>query len=240
MRPWQLPDLIPTMLVEKWKTDYARSTAYVYRRSLLRLLDVLRQHGATVAPPPKVRPPQARAMIATGEQLARLRATAPPWLRLLLLLCSQLALRSAEAFSICPAAWNRERNQLRVQQKGGDYRTVPCTPEITALLETVPEEGDPLESCVCLLYGKHTNLKCLRQRFRALKARLGIPDDLRLHDLRRTTLTWLYHQTKDLRAVQQFAGHKSMMNTVHYLAPHDQATMTDLLARLRPPTETKQ
>ena len=40
------------------------------------------------------------------------------------------------------------------------------------------------------------------------------------HQLRHTALTHAYHATKDLRAVQDFAGHAKVETTVRYTEVH--------------------
>ena len=66
----------------------------------------------------------------------------------------------------------------------------------------------------------------IRSHWWRLCQRAGV-ENLKPHDLRRTVLTALYAVSKDLRAVQQFAGHESLASTTAYLAPLTEEQLRD-------------
>jgi len=88
--------------------------------------------------------------------------------------------------------------------------------------------------------GKKMSKTAVEHAWRKLKKAAHVREDLRVHDLRRTTAVSLYQLTKDLRAVSQLLGHASMSATCGYLAHQDPQTLRPLLAQLRPQTEMKQ
>jgi integrase len=57
----------------------------------------------------------------------------------------------------------------------------------------------------------------LRRSFIRLKEKCGITRSLKPHDLRRTTATRVYKNTKDLRLVQALLGHSDLGSTFWYL-----------------------
>ncbi len=61
------------------------------------------------------------------------------------------------------------------------------------------------------------NPRMLKRRWK-LKERLGIRDELRIHDLRRTCAEDVWDATLDLRVVQAQLGHRSPTTTARYLA----------------------
>lgn len=58
------------------------------------------------------------------------------------------------------------------------------------------------------------------QSFKHLLRRLGMDDQIRPHDLRRTLAVHVLEATGDVREVQAVLGHKRLTTTMHYL-DHD-------------------
>jgi len=183
--------------------------------------------------------PGPRKTIAKPDELQRLFARAQPWQRVWLLLCSQLALRNAEARSISPANYDPAAQTITFKKKGGGVHTLPVTPDIAACFAAAPD-GDPSWTYIERWRGKTLSKAAVEHQWRKLKKLASARDDLRVHDLRRTTAVSLYELTKDLRAVSHLLGHTSMAATCGYLAHQDPQTLRPLLAQMKLATEVKQ
>lgn len=240
-KPHQVTELAVTGLVAQWKKDYA--PGHVYGRAIA-LRQVLRHFRSLtgrdlLSAVPRIPKPSPREVTATPDERTRLLAAAPPWMKCMLLLCSDLALRFAEARDACPAGWNREQHTITVRAKGAVLRTLPLTPELEELFALAPDD-DPLCGFVWLLKGESRagHYTCADHRLYAewakLKKKVGANPQLHFHDLRRTTATLLYNLTHDVRGVQQFLGHKSLHATAYYLAPHSPEKLAELVQLLRP------
>ncbi len=182
-----------------------------------RLLKYLETYGAPPLDLPKAPGPRARPNTATPAQLDQLIHAAPPWLRLFILLCWQTALRFSEAYRVTPRSYDPKTHTVAIITKGDKPRVLPLTPEIETLLGPTLE-GDPDASCIALLKGSRCSPGAIRSAWCQLCKDLHI-EGVNPHDLRRTVLNELYRKTKDLRAVQQYAGHDCMTSTLRYLAP---------------------
>jgi integrase len=167
---------------------------------------------------PKVPRPQARAVTATPDELARLFANPPAFLKLYMLLYLQCGLRSAETLEITPSAWRQETHTALITVKGGRLRTVELTPDVEQLLATTTD-ADPDQPAICILHGKPIQKAGLQHAFRRHADRCQVNRDITPHDLRRTAATILHAATKDLRVPQQLLGHKDLSSTLAYIAP---------------------
>jgi len=188
------------------------------------------------------RNPGPRKVIAKNEESVKLFAQAAPWQRVWLLLCSQLALRNAEARSISQANYDAHDGTITFRKKGGDDHVLPVTPEIMAVFEAAPAAPEGCEewTYVDRWRGKKMSKAAIEHQWRKLKKACGVRETLRVHDLRRTTAVAFYELTKDLRAVSHLLGHTSMSATASYLANRDPQTLRPLLAQLKMPTQVKQ
>jgi integrase len=230
--------------VALWQKQFAHATAYCRRCGLLRFFGYVRDIGGPnlIRQVPKLRTPQPRTTIATPEELLRLEALAPPWLRVWLLLCTRLGLRFGTAAAIAPANWNPAAGTITFTTKGGVVMTLPTPPEIEELFRSAGTNPDPATPYWLLLRGD-TGLRgstkyptcSLRAEWDRLKKKAGVRPDLRPHDFRRTIAVSLYEATKDIRAVQQLLGHNSLATTAHYLMHRDPGKLRALLAALWTP-----
>jgi len=184
---------------------------------------------------PGLRP---RNVTATDEEKAKLYAAAPPHMRLYILLCSDLAIRSGTAARLGPYNYNPRTHELRFTTKLGERLTLPVTAEIAAYLETCDltiaepfvrqmhrRELTPSHQLSADANYAHT----LGTAFNRLRKSLGITRKLTLHDFRRTTAVAMYQHTHDARDVQALLGHRSLGSTIWYLdhdlAPVNRATL---------------
>lgn len=203
-------------LIARWRKHYAPGTAYRMRAALAH---ILRESGIA-ARPPSVPRNIARGVVATPEELARLMAAPPPFLRLYMLLYFQCGLRAHEILHVTPASWNESRHSVTIRVKGGRLRTAELTAETERLIAAArPFEGRMQESVIGILHGKPITQWGLQKAFRRHADRCGVNPAVTGHDLRRTAATILYAATKDLRVAQQLLGHQRLESTLSYLAP---------------------
>jgi integrase len=233
---------VPVGLIETWRRNLAPSTVYGQTQALRKLLRRFAEIGAPnlLQHLPRVRCPEPRSVTITPEEFARMLAAAPAHMKLFLQLCSQLALRFTEAWELCPAAYNKEQQTIRVRTKGGKYRVLPITPEIAGLLNAAEPVDDPLRRYVSILSGKTMSAQGVRTAFRRLVKQTGANPALNPHDLRRTTANLAYTLTKDLRVVQQLLGHTRFASTAWYMAPLQPEELADVLDKLRGHRTTKE
>ena len=156
-----------------------------------------------------------------------------------MLLCSDLALRNAEARSIGPDQYNAAEQTIAFRKKGGGVHTLPITPELAALFAAAPQ-GEPGWTYIERWRGKKVSKPAIEHQWRSLKKKCGVRTELRAHDLRRTMAVNLYQFSKDLRAVSHLLGHTTFAATAGYLAHQDPQTLRPLLAQMRLATQVKQ
>lgn len=167
---------------------------------------------------------------------------ATPALRCYVLLCSDLAMRSGTAATICPNNYDKEAGTVTFKTKYNAQLTLPVTRELAELFQSVSGEQDmPYIGQL----GRVKKLKAassMSVSFYKLRKKLGITRKLTAHDLRRTTAVKTYEITKDLRIVQAVLGHKHLETTLIYLDHRNTKVEVSLLelAKLNPETETIQ
>jgi integrase len=190
---------------------------------------------------PGVRP---RNVIVREEERTALLHAAKPHVRLWLLLCSDLAIRSGTAAQLGPEHYNSEDQTLTFVTKCEEHLTLPVTTEIRIILDTcdLTIRTSFVRQLWQLDHGKrgraplssHYDASGLNNLFRALCAEVGITRYIRPHDLRRTTAVAVLRHTKDIRDVQAVLGHKSLQSTIWYL-DHDlrpvQRAMLEIVKR---------
>jgi integrase len=177
---------------------------------------------------PGLRP---RNITATEDDRAAILAAAPTHLRLFILLCSDLAIRSGTAARLGPDNYDPNRRKLTFTSKYGEKLTLPTTQAVDEMLNMC-DLRNPEPFVRQLWHAQpgnhhpHASAKARSQHqtllaaFGRLKASLGITRPLTPHDLRRTTAVAMYRQTRNLRKVQALLGHRSMQATIWYL-DHD-------------------
>ncbi len=238
-------DLTPADAIEADEAIRAEkltpSTRWNYVKALRRILRWLADaHNAPRldglihrAPEPRPR----NVTITDDEREALLRAS-PPYLRLWLLLCSDLALRSETAAVMSPAHYNPNTGDLTFTTKYDEHLSLPATDELRALIAQCDlTDPRPFVRQLRLKTRKRGSAPWrtqkqatqLRREFQTLCTTLHITRRIRPHDLRRTTAVKVLQFTGDLRKVQALLGHHRLSSTFWYLdhnmTPVDRSTL---------------
>jgi integrase len=204
-------------------------TRHNYAKALRQVLRWLwEHHGAPKldGAVPRTTSPRPRNVTVHDDERAALLTAAPPHLRLWLLLCGDLAIRSGTAIRIGPEHFNRQRGTLSFTTKCDEHLTLPVTTAIEALIDKCnPHDSLPY---VCQLWREHSRTikrgghpstfrtNTLREQFTQLRKRLGLRR-VTLHDHRRTAAVAMLEHSRDVRDVQALLGHKNLTSTFHYL-----------------------
>jgi integrase len=214
-------------------SGYAHATRKAKANSLRKILRWLwEEHGAKkldteVRMHPGLRP---RNVTATSDEIDSIIGAAEPALRLWILLCSDLGIRSGTASALAPNNYNPARQELRFTTKYGAKLTLPVTSAIAELLRECDREttvsfvrqlwirdfkghGRPPLASV-------TDGNRLGKKFQELCSKQGITRRITPHDLRRTAAVGMLEQTGDIRDVQSLLGHRQLQSTLWYL-DHD-------------------
>jgi integrase len=173
---------------------------------------------------PAIRP---RNVKATRAEIDLLLSQANPTIRLWILLCSDLAIRSGTAVQISPEHYDQERRELTFTSKKDSKVSLPVTEELAAIFDScnlccsIPfmtqiRERTRRKSGAHPL-GRILDTGPLRHEFKMLRQKVGIERKLVLHDLRRTAAVRLYRLTRNIRLVQSFLGHAGLPSTIWYL-----------------------
>ncbi|MEZ2348498.1 tyrosine-type recombinase/integrase [Terriglobus sp. RCC_193] len=193
--------------------------------------------------------PKPRNITITDAERAKLLEAAPPNLRCLILMCSDLAIRSGTATRLSPHHYDSEQGTLSFRTKYDNTQTVPVTSELKALLDMAAIPDAPFVAQ--LPRGTHRvtgwripnrptlTAENLRERFQRLCKDCGITRRIRLHDLRRTTARKVWGMTKDLRLVQGLLGHDDLSSTLWYLQAERMVVPLSTLELARLPTQTE-
>ena len=179
---------------------------------------------------PKLTGMRPRNVTADRATINCILAAARPDMRLWLLLCSDLGIRSGTALRIAPENYDARAGTLSFTTKKAAALTLPITQAVADLLDTC-DLDNPLPFVTQLRVRavgnmgrprRHAEVNShnLRQEYAALRRSLGITKRITPHDLRRTTAVAVYKHTRDLHIVQSFLGHRNMQATIWYL-DHD-------------------
>jgi integrase len=171
-----------------------------------------------------------RNVTATREEIDAILDAALPGMRLWILLCSDLAIRSGTASKLNWSNYDPETRTLRFTTKHNARLALPVTDEIRELIEACdPHSHVPF---VRQLWTKTRPRAArpigpgfddggkMRMHFQALCRSVGIDRRIIPHDLRRTTAVAMLELTGDVRDVQTLLGHRNLQSTLWYL-DHD-------------------
>jgi hypothetical protein len=186
-----------------------------------------------------------RNVTVTDEEHRAILAAAPDYLRLWILLCSDLAIRSGTALILGPEHYDQTRHIFRFVTKKGAHQTMPTTDEIDLLLAECSMTHHA--SFVRQLHLRHessggrpldptsTRDDQLDRQWRELLRSVGITRRIVPHDLRRTAAVAMLEETGDIRDVQALLGHRSLQSTIWYLDHDLRPVRRETLERLKKP-----
>ncbi len=176
---------------------------------------------------PGLRP---RNVTVSEDERHRILASAEPYMRLWILLCSDLAIRSGTAMRLNSTNYDPIAGTLRFATKYGAKLTLPTTDEIENLIRQCDQDSTvPYVRQLWTRRGRHPGRRVdpqstcksgLSSAWRKLCHKLGITRRIVPHDLRRTTAVAMLRATGDIREVQSLLGHRSLQATIWYL-DHD-------------------
>jgi integrase len=180
-----------------------------------------------------------RNVTATREEIDAILGAAKDSLRLWLLLCSDLAIRSGTANRLNGDNYDPHSGILRFTSKHHSAQTMPVTDEIKRLL--APLDHHARTPYVWQLraaertIGGHNVSSMKRQQldrdFKAVRLSVGITRRITPHDLRRTTAVAVLEHTRDIRVVKDLLGHSDLKNTLWYI-DHDLNPVTRSMLEL--------
>jgi integrase len=92
----------------------------------------------------KARFPKPRTTIAEPNDIDKLLAVAPRWMKTIILLAADAALRRSDCKRVAPTHYDSEKRVLQIdQQKTGNPVCIPVTDRLKAILDSAPT-GSPL------------------------------------------------------------------------------------------------
>ncbi len=184
---------------------------------------------------PRVPPPRPRTRILTPDEINILLARSNALMRAAITLMLDTACRAGEVIRICPEHYNPQTQTLTVPQvKGQPPKLIPAGTGLRSLFESLPP-APPLTPVLEVLHGRPVGYFNLNSHWQTLKRKCGLPRDLRMHDLRRTTATALHQVSHDIFAVQQLLGHRTLHATAYYISHADPEKLRPLLKLLETP-----
>jgi integrase len=235
LTPHQFDERHIPPIVAGWKLRIKKSTQHNYANALRHLVA---QIGAASGRPylhhavPVIPRGAPRQTIASPEEIQKLCAAAPTWLRAIILLALHTGFRRGDCLRIAPIHYDAEKRTISIpQQKNKRRVTLPVSDGIAALFAAAPKES-PTTPLYQLHRGKPIRTAALEEAWHKLKKKAGVNPDLWIHDLRRTSAVSLYELTKDLRMVEQLLGHQSLRATIQYLEHRDPAKLKPYLDAL--------
>jgi integrase len=228
LRPAHITEAVARLNNPRYAITTRNAHTIVLRRLLRWLWDT---HGAPKYDRlvPTLTPARPRNVTATRSEIDTLIDNATPALRALLILCSDLAIRSGTAIKIAPEHYNAERQTLSFTTKKDAHVTLAITQAVRDLIDGC-DLSNPLpfitqkrrEECFRARYMKRPwmEVSILHKELKDLRQRLGITKRIIFHDLRRSAAVATLRYTNNLRTVQSLLGHRSLQSTIWYL-DHD-------------------
>jgi integrase len=221
VRPTAAPHLTVVTLQASWKASCSAATYHTKTTALRRVLRAYDQaHGTNLASAvAKARQPKPRNVTATREELERLFLhIQKPWVHAWLNFELYLGLRSGDCLRLRLDAYDPQtRTVSLVQGKTGEPLTLPCPEHLEVYFTNPPDQADTV--LAAWNQGQSPTHNSMKKAWPRLRRKAGINPQLKPHDLRRTAATVLMDFTHDVRAVQQFLGHRRISSTAHYIAP---------------------
>ena len=166
------------------------------------------------------------------EQVARFLKTAPPYLRLAMLLAINTGQRQGDLLRLPWSAYDGKTIKLR-QKKTGAYVPIPVADELKAALDAAPRQSPIM---LTNSDGQAVERKRIPRRVGQGNDAAGIRG-LTFHDLRGTAVVTLARAGCNEVEIYSITGHKpsdvQAILTAHYL-PRDAEVAGNAIAKLKP------
>ena len=221
---WKILELLTRRGADLTKPDTVKKTISEQNWSGNRRRNVINAYGQFIKylgsswDPPRNTVIRKIPFIPTEQEIDDLIAGCPVTLACYLQLLKETAMRSGEAINL---KWRDIDIKRRViscnnPEKGSNSRQFPeITGKLLNMLSQMPQNNEYVFS------GKtNDSLKAVFVRCRAKQAfKLGNQrlKEIHFHTFRHWKATMMYHYTKDILAVQEFLGHRSIENTQLYI-----------------------
>lgn len=189
-----------------------------------------------------------RNVTATREEIDLILNAASPSLRLWLLFCSDLAIRSGTAARLNGQCYDKAHGILRFVTKHKSTQTLPVTDEIRRILD--PLDHHTLTPYVWQIrqadrkinaqFSKGWWRHSLDTEFIKVRKAVGIEKRITPHDLRRSTAVAILEETHDLRIVKDLLGHSDMKTTLWYIDHDLNPVSRSLLEIVKRPARRKE
>lgn len=222
--PTTIAEVRDRMLGENIRPEKLRSTSTVsrYLASLSHVLTTATREWQWLNENPclKVRKPKAppgRTRYLTREELSLLseecKRSQNKDLHLIFLIALTTGARKSEIMSLKGQDVDLEnRLFLLLDTKNGDNRTLPMSEQVFAMVKNRPLHRDRF------IFPSENNPDqpiCIRSAWEAAVKRAALLD-LRFHDIRHTTASYLTMGGSSTREVAEILGHKSLQTTKRY------------------------
>ncbi len=223
MRPSKVTQHDVVAMYMPWREKkLAPKTQRQYNGALRHLLRFLMIPERLVQQIPHIKNSAPRGIIVQASSIETLLASAPPHLRLYILLCSDTCIRSGTVVMLTENNWNQVTEQLTITTKANIVHTLPTSERLARLIrEAVAYPAPPGTSLLERLGGPSTKWRghAYGRQLKMLIKHCGV-ESFTSHDLRRSQARRVYQGTRDLRAAQSILGHTNIASTFHYLYPH--------------------
>lgn len=151
--------------------------------------------------------PEGRMRALEPGQYRALVDAADDELRTMILLAVTTGLRRDNIRGLTWGQVHLAEARIDVVQKGGRAHSVRLTHPVIAALARLPRGG----AADCVFPAPNW-----RRRWERARARAGLPEGFRFHDLRHTFATWARHGGIDIADLKDAMGHSSIQTTMRY------------------------
>jgi len=170
----------------------------------------------------KYEPDNRRGISITHEQAAALIRESEPELRARILLALGYGLRSGEISNLKKTDLTPATGSIvvfREKKRRTDKSIIQLPADLVELITGLPRAASPARRAKReeYLFPHITN----RKAWASAKARAGVPDEVRFHDLRHTAASWALAEGGTLEAIRRFLNHSNITTTARYLHAED-------------------
>jgi integrase len=187
------------------------------KRNIITAYDLLVKLNRWNWEKPKCKVERKFPFIPTEEEIDSLIAGSGKKTSTFLQLLKETAMRCGEAKRLqwTDIDFERRTARLNLPEKGSNPRIWRISPELSAMLNSLPRKSDKVFGNGPITSTKTTFMRARRR----LANKLQNPRLLKIsfHTFRHWKATMLYHETRDECYVRDFLGHKSIVNTEIYI-----------------------